>query len=62
MLALVFLGLYIIEFQRQIYMYTPASRLGQAGKTLYKNGVFTLCACPINLPLTHYLKVTFYIY
>ncbi len=43
------------EFQRQKYIYTPSGRLGDNSKK-YPNGVFTLTAYPINLPLTHYLE------
>jgi len=42
-----------IEFQRQTYIYTPASRLGD-NSAVYKNGVLTLSASPVDLPLQHY--------
>ena len=42
-----------IEFQRQKYFYTPAHKLGAAGKE-FPHGVFTLSACPVDRPLSHY--------
>lgn len=43
-----------VEFQRQVYLFTPAARLG-ASASKYPNGVFTLYQAPINLPLRSYL-------
>lgn len=42
-----------VDFQRQKYIYTPASKLGDNAK-LYPNGVLTLTAYPVNLPLSQY--------
>ncbi len=44
-----------IEFQRQNYVYTPASSLGADG-ALYPNGVFELISCPVNEKLTVYVR------
>ena len=44
-----------VEFQRQTYVYTPSTKLGEQ-KNKYPNGVFTLYTPPINLPLTSYLN------
>jgi cation-transporting ATPase 13A1 len=43
------------EFQRQKYIYFPANKLGDKAKK-YPNGVFTLSAYPINLPVSTYLE------
>ena len=45
-------GQLTVEFQRQKYMYTHAAKLPAEKK--YKNGVFTLTAYPVNLPLNVY--------
>lgn len=47
-----------IEFQRQKYMYTPASKLGSENAKKYKNGVFTLTAYPLALSMDQYLQAT----
>lgn len=44
-----------VEFQRQTYIYHPARDLGEQA-TKYPNGVLTLCACPVKLPLSVYLN------
>lgn len=43
------------EFQRQKYIYLPANKLGDKARK-YPNGVFTLSAYPVNLPIAHYLE------
>jgi manganese-transporting P-type ATPase len=43
------------EFQRQKYIYTASSKLGDGAKK-YKNGIFTLSAYPVNLPVDYYLS------
>lgn len=47
-------GNFQIEFQRQKYVYTPASRLGDSSKK-YPNGVLTLYNYPVDLSLSQYL-------
>jgi cation-transporting ATPase 13A1 len=42
-----------IEFQRQTYIYTPSNQLGEGSKD-FPNGVFSLCECPVDLPLVDY--------
>jgi cation-transporting ATPase 13A1 len=42
-----------IEFQRQLYQYTPSARLGDESKK-YPNGVFTLSSSPVDMPLEYY--------
>lgn len=46
-----------VTFQRQNYNYIPASKLGEAAKK-FPNGVFSLTAYPIALPLEHYVTAT----
>jgi hypothetical protein len=42
-----------IEFQRQKYFYVPPSRLGADDR--FPRGIFSLAACPVGLPVPHYL-------
>jgi hypothetical protein len=42
-----------IEFQRQKYFYVPPSRLGADDR--FPRGIFSLAACPVSLPVPHYL-------
>lgn len=44
-----------VEFQRQKYVYTPSSKLGEQAKK-YPNGIFTLSAYPVALPTAAYLS------
>lgn len=44
-----------IDFQRQTYIYTPSSRLGDDSKD-FPNGKFSLCECPVDLPLLEYIS------
>jgi hypothetical protein len=46
-----------VEFQRQKYNYLPAAKLGDAARK-FPNGVFSLTAYPIALPIEHYLAAT----
>eukprot|EP01031_Cornospumella_fuschlensis_P038870 gene38870-47281_t len=46
-----------VDFQRQKYLFTPSARLGEGAKK-YPNGIFTLTAYPIALPLSQYLQTT----
>jgi manganese-transporting P-type ATPase len=45
-----------VEFQRQIYVYTPSIKLGAVGSARFPNGVFSLLTCPIDKPLEFYSK------
>ena len=48
-------GGFLVEFQRQTYFYTPpGSRSLGVRAAEFPTGVFTLSACPINLPLSFY--------
>ena len=51
-------GILQIEFQRQKYFYTPPNKLGSAAKE-FPHGVFTLSACPTDLPLVHYTSARY---
>ena len=42
-----------VEFQRQTFTYTSASKLG-AGAQRFPNGVFSLSTCPIDKPISFY--------
>ena len=43
-----------ITFQRQVYLYTPSSLLGDDGAKEYPNGVFMVSSCPTDRPLSEY--------
>lgn len=45
-----------IEFQRQKYFYVPPSRLGADDR--FPRGLFSLAACPVGLPVPHYLAAS----
>jgi cation-transporting ATPase 13A1 len=47
-----------VEFQRQKYMYISAAKLGSDNAKKYKNGVFSLTAYPVALPIDHYLQAS----
>eukprot|EP01038_Epipyxis_sp_PR26KG_P009128 gene9128-12312_t len=47
-------GTFLIEFQRQKYIYTPSNKLGENSKK-YPNGVFTLFVYPINHSIEYYI-------
>ena len=51
-------GILQIEFQRQKYFYTPPNKLGSAAKE-FPHGVFTLSACPTDLPLVYYTSARY---
>jgi hypothetical protein len=44
------------EFQRQKYIYLPPAKLSKDQAKQYPNGVFTLSAYPIGLPISDYLS------
>jgi len=46
-----------VEFQRQKYNYIPSSQLGDAS-VKFPNGVFSLSAYPVALPLSQYINAT----
>lgn len=46
-----------MEFQRQTYIYTASAKLGESAKD-FPNGVFSLSACPVDLPISHYTSST----
>lgn len=47
-----------VEFQRQKYNYLPAAKLGEAARKKFPNGVFSLTAYPVALPIEHYLTAS----
>ena len=44
-----------ITFQRQVYIYTPSSQLGDNANE-YPNGVFMVSSCPVDRPLSEYMN------
>jgi len=46
-----------VDFQRQKYNYIPSSQLGEAS-VKFPNGVFSLSAYPVALPLSQYINAT----
>ena len=46
-----------VDFQRQKYNYIPSSQLGDAS-VKFPNGVFSLSAYPVALPLSQYINAT----
>jgi hypothetical protein len=46
-----------VDFQRQKYNYIPTSQLGDAS-VKFPNGVFSLSAYPVALPLSQYINAT----
>ena len=46
-----------VDFQRQKYNYIPSSQLGDVS-VKFPNGVFSLSAYPVALPLSQYINAT----